>query len=349
VVLHPDARDAAEAYRVELARGAVRPGARLRDELAGAVTALDDLDGFLEALFATKPPQIFAESEVWGDGRDWTARELSLLGDLGVAVDVRVFDDGRHASPAVHATALEGTLLFIPGVLLRNDRGLTPADWDAVVSDGEIDAARYADVYERRLAPLLRYADAEAAREGRRALVTVPGLGCGQFAGPFRGTLGARLEAALVAVLRRHARSLRHTAAVYYDPYGECENARHDFGSLSLRVRPLLRGNHDKPQLCAPPRYAEAGDDFGDCRLFSFVAWDHVSWPGNDFYGGARATDDGVKAAATSAIGVLTGVDGTYDPRRAGYLPPAPYRSWGELVADRRARVAVRGHVSVLP
>lgn len=52
-------------------------------------------------------------------------------------------------------------------------------------------------------------------------------------------------------------------------------------------------GDAGKPQLCPPQRYAEHGDDFSHCQRFSVVAWDHVSWPGNDFYGGARATDDG--------------------------------------------------------
>ena len=39
--------------------------------------------------------------------------------------------------------------------------------------------------------------------------------------------------------------------------------------------------------------------------LFSVVAWDHVSWPGNDFYAGQRKTDDGVKAAATTAMQIV--------------------------------------------
>src|SRR5262249_44771579 len=44
------------------------------------------------------------------------------------------------------------------------------------------------------------------------------------------------------------------------------------------------------------------------------VAWDHVSWPGNDFLGGSRATDDGVKAAASNSMSALAGVEGKYGP-----------------------------------
>lgn len=55
------------------------------------------------------------------------------------------------------------------------------------------------------------------------------------------------------------------------------------------------------------------------------MAWDQVSWPGNDFYTGARVTDDGVKAAATNAMTAMTGVAGRYDPPLNQYQPPEPY------------------------
>lgn len=347
-VLHQHSLDALERYRAALVAGRERPGARLANVMATSPTSLDDAASLLEALFATKQPQIFAESQVHGDGRDWTPRELDLLGDAGVAVDVLVYDDGRHRSPAVHETPFAATLLFVPGLLLRCDRGGSPADWHKVVVDGAIDDDAFARAYERRLLPLLRHADTVAAARGCRGVVTMPGLGCGQFAGPFRGELGARLAAALRTILGRHAAALPHLAAIYFDPYDEGDNTRCDFGPLSLRVRPLQRGNVDKPQLCRPSRYAEAGDDFADCHLVSFVAWDHVSWPGNDFYGGARATDDGVKAAATNAIAVLTGVEGRYDRARTAYLPPAPYATWGDLVRQRGLRLAVRDRLLVL-
>lgn len=53
------------------------------------------------------------------------------------------------------------------------------------------------------------------------------------------------------------------------------------------------------------------------------------------FTAGSRATDDGVKAAATSSMSVLSGVEGRYDPACGRYQPPQPCRSWGEVVAAR--------------
>lgn len=349
ILLHPIAAKNLDSYRKDLQQQLAQPGDRLAEVLRHTPNLLDDRVGLLAALFATKEPQIFAESQIHGDGRDWTERELQLLGDCSVAVDVTVFDDGRHQHPNVHPEPFAATLLFVPGLLLRNDRRGTPADWNQVVVDGRIDPERYAAIYQRRLLPSLLHADAEAARRDQRAVLTMPGIGCGQFAGPFHGQLGALLQQALQRLLHRHAGKLTHTATVWFDPYNECTNERHDFGNVNLRVRPLMAGNQHLPQLCPPSQYAEAGDDFNDCRLFSLVAWDHVSWPGNDFYAGSRATDDGVKAAATSAIGVLTGVDGKYYPARHAYLPPAGYATWGSLVRQDKRALSVRDRVVLLP
>ncbi|MBM3848363.1 MAG: hypothetical protein FJ405_19020, partial [Verrucomicrobia bacterium] len=52
--------------------------------------------------------------------------------------------------------------------------------------------------------------------------------------------------------------------------------------------------------------------------------------------------DDGVKAAATSSMAVLTGVEGEYDPARGKYQPPQPYSTWGAVVVDGMCRRHLR-------
>ena len=69
------------------------------------------------------------------------------------------------------------------------------------------------------------------------------------------------------------------------------------------------------------------------------VAWDHVSWPGNDYWAGSRCTDDGVKAAATNTMAVITGIDGHYDRAAAAYLPPEPFHTWDAVVRAHKLRL----------
>ena len=333
IILPAETLARAEAYRLALAAGQTRPGALVQGCLPHADLAAMSAEELLGCVFATKRPQIFAESAVAGDGSDWNLVELGLLGDISVAVPVTVFDNGSHTAPTPHDQPFPATLVFTPGALLQNGRGCTPADWaEVTAADGSLNAEGYHRLYRRRLLPVLRFINEHAGRP-RSALVTLPGLGCGQFAGPFQGRLGAQLQRVLERLLAEEGASLPNLAAVYFDPYNECDNARHELHGITLFVRPLTRpGNRGRTQLCPPAAYGEAGDDFTACRLFSLVAWDHVSWPGNDFYVGSRATDDGVKAAATDALAVLTGVAGRYDPKRSAYQPPPPLRTWEQAV-----------------
>lgn len=345
--MHYDAALKAVELLDSLRAGGV-PGERLSEVLESRNESLRSMnpESFVDALVATKMPRIFAESELHGDGSDWTQAELSLLGDIAFAVPCVAFDDGLHRHPSVHEEPVPVTLLFVPGALLQSENGV-PVDWEECVVDEKLDFDGYFSLYERRLLPVFLYAQEQAAARGRRAFITVPGLGCGHFAGKFQGTLGPQLERVIERILRLHGHRLPDVAAVYYDAFSECESRRSRVGSTDLLVRPLNRIVAGLPQLCLPQSYAEEEDDYSDCDLFSVVAWDHASWPGNDFFIGSRLTDDGVKAAATSSMATITGYEGDYDPDSEGYLPPLPFHSWEELVRREGVQLRVRGLLKV--
>jgi hypothetical protein len=349
VHLYQAAFQAVESYLNALRTRQVRAGANLWKLLEHLNLSQLSPEAFLELLVNTKHPQIYAESALSGDGSDWSQTELAILGDIGISVSVVVYDNGRHVKPEVHAAPFKATLLYVPGALLRNGRGYTPVDWKAVVAGNQIDPKTFYRLYERRLLPLFGHANQVSAERGKTAFITIPGLGCGKFAGPFQGTLGAKLKDTLIRFLEKHKDRFQNIRAVYFDPYQECENDRIEIGQISFFVRPLTQGNLRKPQLCPPNTYAEAKDDFRDCEMFSFVAWDHVSWPGNDFYVGSRATDDGVKAAATSSMRVMTGIEGRYNRETNCYEPPEGYVTWGDVVRANQIRIRVQDNLAVVP
>jgi hypothetical protein len=347
VLVSQETFDQSSAYLEKLRTGK-STGSYLQSQLCDQDIFEISNHNFIELLLRTKRPRIFAESAVYGDGTDWTQEELAILGDISIAIPVTVYDDAKHRQPTVHSVPLLATLLFTPGALLRNGQGIVPVDWEAVVSEGEVDPVKYYRLYERRLLPAFMYADQMAKSRDKMAVITIPGLGCGQFAGRFAGQLGSKLKDVLITFLETHGRKFSNIKVVYYDPYRECENERQKIEEISFFVRPLTLGNEHKPQLCNPIDYAETGDNFSNCELFSFVAWDHVSWPGNDFYMGARVTDDGVKAAATDTMMVMTGIAGNYNDRIYQYSPPAEYSCWREVVLRNQIKLDANENLTIL-
>ncbi|MFM7515045.1 MAG: hypothetical protein ACKO3F_17140 [Cyanobium sp.] len=250
----------AEELLAELRLNPGQAGSYLQAILAGPpMESLAPLD-LLALLFDTRRPQIFAESEVAGDGSDWSLRELSLLGDVSVAVPVSIFDDGAHRHPAVHATPFRGMLVFTAGALLDNGHGHTPADWPEVVSsDGRVDPDGLLNLYRRRLVLVFRHIDAHAAG-GCPALITVPGIGCGQFAGPFRGQLAPLLEAVLRQLLHGHGKEWPNIRATHFDPYSQGSNSREQIHGILIQVRPSrAAGNQPIPQGQLKVRHRLAG------------------------------------------------------------------------------------------
>jgi len=73
------------------------------------------------------------------------------------------------------------------GGLLRNDLGLEPADWEELIIDDKIDREDHYRLFERRLLPVFKYVNQGAKEKGRQAFLTLTAMGCGNFAGPFKG------------------------------------------------------------------------------------------------------------------------------------------------------------------
>ena len=333
-LLHKASFNKVELYLKQLKAGEQTAGSLLQKILNSRQIELLTVTEFIECLLNTKKTQIFAESSVFGDGSDWNYTELSILGDISMAMEVEVFDNGLHRFPNVNSSSFNALLIYTPGALLRNGTGNEPVDWKEVTEDNQINYAAFYGLYERRLLPCLLYANEVALAQSVKTIITIPGLGCGQFAGKFKGQIGAKIKQVLRDLITRYAAQLSSVKAIYFDPFDECENERIEIEHISLLIRPLLEGNKDKGQLCLPVKYEDVKGEFSDCSLTSFVAWDHVSWPGNDFYIGSRATDDGVKAAATNTMAIMTSYCGQYSVDSNSYQPPTGYQTWGDIVTS---------------
>lgn len=340
-ILNNEYRERLRQWRSALYKGSIEPGRHMKAALKGRNPAGMTTPALFNALMQTRKPTIFAESAVIGDGRDWSFEELGLLGDVTCAVPVTVFDNGLHHFPRIHEAPFKATLLFVSGALMRNGKGNPPPDFKECVPNGVLDHDAYQNLMTRRLRPLLAYANEQAWKAGRKAIVTIPGIGCGQFAGGVTG-ISRELEKTLINLLCKEGKKWSHIGCVYYDSYGDLIKDDDEINGISFRVRPLLKVSNPRPQLCHPVQYEETAGEFQDHDLFSLVAWDPVSWPGNDFYVGNRTTDDGVKGAATNLMKQITHVQGTYNVDSFGY-EPSEGGTWETVIRKHKIVLETEG------
>lgn len=291
-------------------------------EHSGVSVKKMSLDTFTKLLIQSKLPKIFAESGVYHDKRDWTLQEKRILGDISAHMPVSFFNDGGHHTYQNHSTPLAAYLAYVPGALLRSDLSDTTADLDEVIVAGVFNQQRFNELYERRLLPQLFQINAQAHQEDKLAAITIPGIGTEQFAGNYGHIIKGVFRTALEYVLEKHNDKLSKIDIVHYDPYNEDSTQVKKIGHIDFRVVPSS-SVATTGQLAYPQ-----GSSSKTHTLTSFVAWDHFSWPGNDFWAGSRATDDGVKAASTDTMAVVTGVAGTYNPKKGSYEPPQGFSTW---------------------
>lgn len=339
-------------YQEALGQGKARAGKNLRRRCPGGLSQLS-FEQFLAALMSTRVPQIFAESQVAGDGSDWNCWEEGILGSVCLAVRVMAFDDGDFPpSPAKsHEVPFPAELLFVSEPLLAVEgRRVRPGPDLTEIRSGTKESvgwcrgelimpvakthpvvrplvrSKYRRLIAERLLPPLRYASEKALEEGVPAHVRMGGIGAGAFAGPWRGAMHQELHGALSELLAEHSSALLGISRVdlfFPETAPKDRPTPEKFGHIVVRVGAFGCG-----QLAEP---AEG------CRLYKVVAWDPFSFPGNDYWcGNSRTSDDGVAAAATDLCGIITEVKGLWEPKgrsnTAGFVAETG-ETWGQVAA----------------
>lgn len=307
-----------------------------------SLTHLQDIpvNEFIQLLMQTKLPTIFAESQVYHDQRDWTQKEGAILGGISVNMEVTMYNNGGHDDTFTnHKNPISGVLAYVCGALLATNHG-RPADEDRVTKNGKIDPDSFNELCEERLLPELLMLNQQAGNQHKKLAITLPGIGTSLFAGNYGGKDGKEIKAfflqALQHIIKKHATKLPHLDVVHYDPYKGNQDSFEQIEHIQFRVKPLC--NKEGPTRTSQLEYPE-GTSEETHLLASFVAWDHFSYPGNDFLKGLRKTDDGVKGASTDTPYRITEIEGHYDEKTGSYLPPEPYSTWKQCILDKKIKL----------
>jgi hypothetical protein len=278
---------------------------------------LSDIDKFIlnimpmnllvKMFISTKKPVLFSESK----GGNFTNEEESILGDIIFSIETLAYDNGVHneqggARIINHDQPLPVHMVFVPGAVLADKKH---SDYKEIVRSNEIDFDLFIKFYNRKLSAAFIEINNKAESTGKQVVVTMPAIGCGFFAGQFSREVTGLFYIALQQTLIEHSDKLKNIRGVVFDPNGEKND---DVTETIDHIKFLTKnGNFGKisSQLCSPEQYHPS---FKGCALSTLVAADSKSLPGNDLWKGSRATDEGVKAAASNLMQVLTGLVNCY-------------------------------------
>ncbi|TEB14758.1 adenosine tri phosphatase [Perkinsus sp. BL_2016] len=275
---------------------------------------------FVDALLGSKMPSVSADQQYYSTRSNWSSQDARALGEISIVMHVKIFDNGDWLNPKIHPNSFDGYLMFMPGALLISRCNV---DYAEVFANGSLDKNAYFKLYERRLLPLLRFANDESKAKNKNAVVTIPSIGCGKFSGGYFGIIN-EFNAMLERLLQKYAPQLPNISLVYFAHFSD--------KAISVKT-PIYNMKYHrvsnkhmvdyKQLLETPSSYSIDGQDYKNHLLFAFVASDHLSYPGNNFFFSmpVRNTDDGVKAAATSSMTSLLGVNGHYDVHDKKYKP----------------------------
>ncbi|MDB2592830.1 hypothetical protein N9Y17_03920, partial [Gammaproteobacteria bacterium] len=236
-------------------------------------------------------------------------------------MEVEIYDNGHWTNPTQHTNErgelepLKGHLCYVPGALLDTRTGTF--DEDEVTTKDEngnkqLNQEKFTAFYEKRLLPVLSYINENSTKE-HPAFVTIPGLGEGRFGGIYgsdgKKIVGEFLQTALEQILEKHGQKYPNIKGIYYSPEKPKQAGTKNINGCNFIVSNGF-WKADAIQLLSKPE--TFGKQYKDCTLFKLGAWDHYSYPGNDFFINSRHTDDAVSAAATNSMQVLFDIEGKY-------------------------------------
>lgn len=261
------------------------------------------------ALMNTRKPRLFAEFEASIDGTDWNALEQEILSEVSfVTSNTCAFNDGNHDHTKVlnYEIPLPVNFIYASGALLRSKNENSIELSTLLTSTGDIDASKLYTLYETRILPGLIWQNKEAHNLGKRLVINIPGIGCGQFAGKYRDKIRHCLPIVLREIFKNHANELDMIDEVIYDPYEPLKGGDSfsgDASHIKLKCRPYQFLPYD--QRSNQLAYPKSGGVYDAYLLVKVVAWDPFSYPGNDIWGDSRTTDDGVSMASSDGIKAL--------------------------------------------
>ena len=308
-----------------------------------------------QAILRTRLPVIFAERDAKFDGSDWNEDEYHILALASNTTEVLAYGNGSSGYKTAidfkfHDKPQRMHLLHCYGPILKE--GLP--DYKNLVKNGNLQYHEYyEDIREKWLPELLKF-NASVGQAGKKGIAFIPGIGCGEYAGEFRGIMGIFLNQAIIDILQNYNKILTNIIGVVFDPFDECEGHCEEIGHIKYCVAPSakehpqpLKALDGKVMVLAPLSSTKERIDFfrtlypgiqleeDKIVLLTKNPGDLIAGIGCDVVAGHKVTGDGRNVGDTDAMAVHTGEEGVYDKHPGSSYLQARYSRYKSLKKEQ--------------
>jgi hypothetical protein len=238
---------------------------------------------------------VFAEDPTPNQQRRYNHALLwDILPTISVAFWTTVLDNGmRQLTDVVpYKTPFEALFVYVSGPLMRQDGFIY--EWNKVFLRGD-PFRNYCDLWTIRLEPVLAYINAVAKIRQLQAVVVTPGIGTGLFADPKIKQISTWFHRMLEHVLGKG--SYPNIDTVRFINWGDTDTVE-SLVQDKTRTRSILLVRTGKGTVQSPVE--TMGYSSKTHFLARLVAWDPLSWPGNEAWNGSRGSDDGVSGMSST-------------------------------------------------
>lgn len=302
-------------------------------EEAQVMIRTKDVDRMAKYLYLSKVPMVFAEKLkvedhlIYKQNSSWSHEVASLLEGISPVIDCQqyhngVFDYAGNAYAINFDEPKPVKLLYVAGVCFKGEYGESSEAYKKIVVDGNFQHRAYINEVKRRLLPLIQYIDLTHQGD-KKILLKVPGISCGVFAGDFKnGQVQKGLFMAIKEILSENV--FQNIGACVLDVYKKNTLLNNEEGKHSEQINGIdfiayesqvyNQGKIPQQQIHIGSDASVYDEKFSDYESCCFVAGDHFSLPGNDYYRGSPTTNDGNWANATDLVAQVIGVEQIFVP-----------------------------------
>lgn len=194
------------------------------NDLQQALKKIQDTDELLDLIVKTKGLQSiekkYAETQSNYDGGNFNQQEFEILSRINTFIEGNeAYDNGAKEPGAPYDKPMPIDLFITNGMVLKGVANTVDFQEISKCKAEKEKTYFIKNNLVERLLPGFLYANNKAIKSGQKTVITIPGIGCGEFAGEYKKFAYKALQAAIAEILEKNPNLENGIESVIFDTW----------------------------------------------------------------------------------------------------------------------------------